>query len=137
MNAVARRIIARMIVTPVKGRMLSEGRGMDEARFVSLVTVELRRIEAALECCGLDLDLEPKADGVLEVGFDDGSKLIINRHLAAREIWVAARSGGMHFRPDDSGRWIASRDGDELYAALSRVLSEHAGEVVTLSAAAG
>ncbi|GHT85413.1 protein CyaY [Betaproteobacteria bacterium] len=107
---------------------------MDEASFVSLAEAEWRRIEGALERCGLDLDLEPKADGVLEVGFADGSKVIINRHLAAREIWVAARSGGMHFSPDGDGRWIARRDGAELYAALSRVLGEQAGEAVTLVA---
>ena len=107
---------------------------MDEARFVSLAEAEWRRIEGALERCGLDLDLEPKADGVLEVGFADGSKVIINRHLAAREIWVAARSGGMHFSHDGDGRWIARRDGSELYATLSRVLTEYAGEAVTLVA---
>jgi CyaY protein len=99
---------------------------MDEASFNALAEAELARIEARLEASGVDLDLEQKPGGVLEVEFDNGSKLIINRHSAAREIWVAARSGGFHFRPE-SGGWIASRDGAELYATLSRLVAEQSG----------
>ncbi|MDW8468288.1 MAG: iron donor protein CyaY [Burkholderiales bacterium] len=35
---------------------------------------------------------------MLEIEFDDGAKIVVNRHTPAREIWVAARSGGLHFR---------------------------------------
>jgi CyaY protein len=106
---------------------------MDEVTFVNLAETELARIEAALENCGLDLDLERKSGSVLELGFADGGKIIINRHLGAREIWVAARSGGFHFRPE-AGRWIAGRDGLELYSTLSRVVGEQAGRAVNLAA---
>ena len=51
------------------------------------------------------LDVEEKADGVLEVELEDGAKMIINRHAAAREIWVAARAGGFHYRWDGSS-WV-------------------------------
>lgn len=104
---------------------------MEESAFIALAEVELARIEAALEECGLDLDVEPKPGGILEVEFENGSKVIINRHTAAREIWVAAKSGGFHFRPQDGG-WVAGRDGAELYATLSRVIGEQAGTRVTL-----
>lgn len=99
---------------------------MDEAAFNALAEAELQRIEARLEACGVDLDLEVKPGGVLEVEFDNGSKLVINRHSAAREIWLAARSGGYHFRPQE-GAWIAARDGSELYATLARVVAEQSG----------
>lgn len=105
---------------------------MDEARFNEMAEAELARIEAALEACGAELDIEAKPGGVLEVCFEDDSKLIINRHSAAREIWVAARSGGFHFRPED-GRWWSGRDSVELYALLSRVVSAQSGEPVTVS----
>lgn len=107
---------------------------MEESVFSALADAELMRIEAAIENCGADVDIESKPGGILEVEFDDGSKIIINRHTAAREIWVAARSGGFHFRPQEGG-WIAGRDGAELYATLSRLVSEQAGEAVTLQAA--
>jgi CyaY protein len=106
---------------------------MDETAFNALAEAELARIEVALEDCGVDLDIEPKPGGVLEIEFDNGSKLIINRHSAAREIWVAAKSGGFHFRPE-GGRWVASRDGAELYALLSQLVSQQSGSPVTLGA---
>jgi iron-sulfur cluster assembly protein CyaY len=99
---------------------------MDEVAFNAMAEAELQCIEARLEACGVELDLEHKPGGVLEVEFDNGSKLIINRHSAAREIWVAAKSGGFHFRPQDGG-WIAGRDGAELYATLARVVAEQSG----------
>lgn len=100
---------------------------MDETVFNTLAEAELQRIEARLEACGVDLDLEQKPGGVLEVEFDNGSKLIINRHSAAREIWVAAKSGGFHFGPQGA-EWIAGRDGSELYATLARLVAEQSGE---------
>ena len=104
---------------------------MDESEFNRLADAELERIEAALEACGAELDIERKPGGVLEVEFDNGSKLIINRHTAAREIWVAAKSGGFHFAPRDGG-WIAGRDGSELYALLGEVVSQQSGERVSV-----
>jgi CyaY protein len=106
---------------------------MDENEFEALAEAELARIEQAFEANGVDADIEAKADGVLEIEFADGSKMIINRHGAAREIWVAARSGGFHFRHDGS-QWRNTRDGSELYAALSRLVTEQSGEPVALAA---
>ena len=91
----------------------------------------LARIEQALESSESDLDFEIKPGGVIEIEFENGSKIIVNRHTAAREIWVAARSGGYHFKPDGE-RWIATRDGAELLAVLSRCISAQAGETVSL-----
>lgn len=105
---------------------------MEESEFNALADATLRRIEDAVETCGADLDLEVKPGGVLEIEFDDGSKIIINRHGAAREIWIAARSGGYHFRPDGE-RWVSARDGTELMETLSHCISEQAGQPVRLA----
>lgn len=105
---------------------------MEEREFNSLADAMLRRIEDAIEACGADVDLEVKPGGVLEVEFEDGSKVIINRHTAAREIWVAARSGGYHFRPE-ADRWVGTRNGEELMAAVGRCLTEQAGAPVQLA----
>jgi CyaY protein len=106
---------------------------MDENEFEALAEAELARIEQAFEASGVDADIEAKAGGVLEIEFADGSKMIVNRHGAAREIWVAARSGGFHFRHDGK-QWRNTRDDSELYAALSRLVTEQSGETVTLAA---
>lgn len=106
---------------------------MEESAFNALAEAELVRIEAALEACGAELDIETMPGGVLEIEFENGSKMVINRHSAAREIWVAAKAGGFHFR-HDAGRWIATRDGAELYALLSQLVSQQSGAPVEVKA---
>jgi len=95
----------------------------------------LARIEdmigVAVDASDLDIDLELQAGGILKLEFDNSSQIIINRHAAAREIWIAARSGGFHFRPE-SGRWIGTRDGRELLDVLEELISLQAGTPFTL-----
>jgi CyaY protein len=104
---------------------------MDENEFAAAAERALERIERALEESGIDVDTELKEGGVLEIEFADGSRMVVNRHGAAREIWVAARSGGFHFRWDGSA-WRDTRDGTELFAALSRLVSAQSGQPVIL-----
>ena len=106
---------------------------MNETDFEAQAGATLEALERALESCGEDLDFELKAGGILEIEFDDGSKIIVNRHGAAREIWVAARSGGFHFRWDGAA-WRDTRSGEELFAALSELVSRPLGRRVRLLA---
>jgi CyaY protein len=104
---------------------------MTDSEFLALTDSALERIERAIDACGLDLDLQSKAGGVLEIEFDNGARMVINRHAAAKEIWVAAKSGGFHFRWDGSV-WRDTRDGAELFAALSKLVSAQGGQGVVL-----
>ena len=97
---------------------------MDEAEFNQSVDAALSRIEQGIEAA--DLDFETPADGILEIEFDDGSKIIINRHGVAREIWVAARSGGFHFKPH-GGAWVDTKSGEDLYAKLAELIANQGG----------
>lgn len=105
---------------------------MDDKEFNGLADAALARIDAALEASDADIDFELAGGGVLEIEFADRSKIIINRHGIAREIWVAARSGGFHFRWDGVN-WRDTRDGAELMEKLSALASQQAGEEVTLN----
>ncbi len=105
---------------------------MEDSEFNALAETILARIDRAFETCGADIDVELAPGGVLEIEFDDGSKIIVNRHAIAKEIWVAARAGGFHFRWDGSV-WRDTRDGSELLAKLSALASQQAGETVVLS----
>ena len=104
---------------------------MTPSEFDSLADAMLERIARAVEECGADCDCESKGSGVLELEFADGSRIVVNRHSAARQIWVAARSGGYHFRWNGSD-WVDTREGGELLAALSKLLSEQSGRAVVL-----
>lgn len=108
---------------------------MEEREFNALADAMLVRIEQALEACDADIDFELKDGGVLEITCESDSgdsKVIVNRHTAAREIWVAARSGGFHFRHEGDA-WVGTRDGADLMAAISRCLSEQTGDVISLA----
>ncbi len=107
---------------------------MTESDFDELSEQALEQLQRALEASGVDF--EEKGDGVLELEFDDGSKIVVNRHRAAKEIWVAARSGGFHFRWEDES-WRDTRQGGELFATLSRLVSSQGGSPVVLSPARG
>ncbi len=87
-------------------------------------------LDAALADSDVDLDWNLN-DGILEIECEDGSKLIVNRHLPNREIWVAAKSGGFHFSPRD-GTWRDTRSGSSLAAALTELLRSQAGLAVAL-----
>jgi CyaY protein len=100
---------------------------MTEIEFNQAAGATLARIEQALE--DADLDFETPADGIIEVEFDDGSKIIINRHGVAREIWVAARSGGFHFKPQDAG-WVDTKSGEPLYDKLAALIAAQGGIMV-------
>jgi CyaY protein len=111
---------------------------MEEKEFLQLADATLARLESALDKLQAedvaDIDYEMKPGGIIEIVCADDSKIIVNRHAAAREIWVAARSGGFHFKPpaEAEGVWIGTRDGQSLAAVLSRCLSDQAGVPVRL-----
>jgi len=86
-------------------------------------------LDAALESADADADWKLN-DGILEIECEDGSRLIVNRHVPNREIWVAARAGGFHFKPV-AGVWRDTRAGDELGAALAALLRAQASLDVT------
>jgi len=100
---------------------------MNDSEFGALAEAALTHIEIGLERSGADLDFALVSAGVLEIEMADGSKII----AAAQEMWVAARSGGFHFRWDGKV-WRDTRDGSELMAALSTLVSVQSGENVNL-----
>ena len=104
---------------------------MNDSEFNRLADMALKQIEIGLDRCQADLDVSTVATGVLEIEFESGSKIIVNRHGAAQEIWVAARSGGFHYRWDGTA-WRDTRDQSELMAALSMLISSEVGVSVSL-----
>ena len=96
---------------------------MNETEFHLSVDAVLDRVERSLDDTALDVDLEA---GILTVTCPDGSRVIVNRQTPNREIWVAARSGGLHFASRE-GAWRDTRSGKELFAALAEILAAQSG----------
>jgi CyaY protein len=82
------------------------------------------RIDRWLQDDVIDIDVQ-RTGGLLEMAFPNGSKIVVNTQPPLHEIWLAARSGGYHYRHVD-GRWCDTREGSEFFAALSAAASEQA-----------
>ena len=108
-----------------RARIIS--RIMNETDFHRSVDAVLERIERSVEASdALEVDLEA---GILTITCPAKTRVIVNRQTPNREIWVAARSGGFHFRWRE-GEWRDTRSGDELFASLARILVSQCGENV-------
>lgn len=107
---------------------------LSESEFLVLAGQALDRLEADIEAAAdeADADIEINRTGnVMELEFEDGSKIIVNSQAPMQELWVAAKAGGFHFRHDGQ-QWLDTRGGGELYAALSGYMSQQAGVSLSL-----
>jgi CyaY protein len=100
---------------------------MTESEFTKLADAIFARIENALDANDLDYNFNGP---VLEIEFDDGSQIIINRHTPNQEIWLAAKSGGFHYSLQN-GQWISNRDGSELFSQLCELVKLGCGKNIS------
>lgn len=100
---------------------------MDEADFDRVARDELRHLEDAFADVDPD-DVEVSvSDGVLRLDLRDGTRVVINSHRAARQIWMAAVSTAWHFDPTDGVAWRAPKTGDELRSTLAKLINQRTG----------
>lgn len=105
---------------------------MDESSFDRIAREELRHIEDAFsEVDPDDVELSV-SDGVLRLDLRDGTRIVINSHRAAGQIWMAAVASAWHFDRGPDGVWKAAKSGEELHATLARLVREHVGVDVRL-----
>jgi CyaY protein len=107
---------------------------MTESEFIALTDRVLNLVGEALDQSDADLDWQLN-DGILEIdcaeGIGAGGKIILNRHVPNRELWLATRGGGFHYRPGGA-QWENTRGGDDLRTELLRALTAQGGRAVTL-----
>ena len=103
---------------------------MSESEFLELAEATLAAIERAVDAADIDIEAS-RAGNVLTLELDDSSKVIVNSQTPMQQIWVAGRSGAFHYARSGD-RWLDTRDGSELFAALSRLISAQGGEAVVL-----
>jgi CyaY protein len=105
-----------------------------QARSAAVLASIEASVDAWLQSDLIDIDAM-RSGGLLELGFPNGSKIVINTQPPLHELWMAARSGGHHYK-FVQGAWADTRDGREFFDALSACASEQAGKPLrfTLSA---
>jgi CyaY protein len=102
---------------------------MDEADFDRAAADELHALEDAF--ADIDPDDVAVSDGVLRLDLRDGTRIVINSHRAARQIWMAAVSTAWHFDPTGTV-WRTAKKGEELRPTLARLIKDHTGVAVPL-----
>jgi CyaY protein len=107
---------------------------MTESEFIEMADRVLERIGQALDTGAGDVDWQFN-DGILEIdcadGIGSGGKIIVNRHVPNREIWLATKGGGYHYRREGV-LWIDTRGGSDLATAIAQALADQAGERVVI-----
>lgn len=107
---------------------------MTEAEFNQIVDELVFTIEESIDDSGADIDYENSA-GMLTITCDvNGSQIILSRQPAMAEIWLAARSGGFHFKlltQNSEERWRNTVSGELLSTMLSDACLAQSGEAVS------
>ena len=102
---------------------------MNDLEFMDRAEQLLLAVE---QCCdrindATDADVDSqRTGGMITLTFSNRSQIVINLQKPLHEIWMAARSGGYHYR-FDAGQWQDTKGGGEFFANLSRDASVQSG----------
>lgn len=109
---------------------------MTDTEFMDRAESVLRAIEASCdrinEASDVDIDNQ-RVGGMVTLVFRDRSQIVVNLQKPLHEIWLAARSGGYHYKYDGR-QWLDTKGQGELFASLSRYASEQAGTALRFTA---
>ena len=104
---------------------------LDQAeRALSDIEASVDRINDATDA---DIDSQ-RVGGMITVTFRNGSQIVVNLQKPLHEIWLAARSGGYHFKFDGQ-RWMDTKGQGELFAHLSRDAAAQSGQPLAFAPA--
>ncbi|CDT75572.1 putative Protein implicated in iron transport, frataxin homolog [Vibrio coralliirubri] len=101
---------------------------MNETEFHQLVDIQMQNIEEAIDESEADIDYEVTGN-VMTLEFENRSQIIINRQEPMKEIWLASKSGGFHFKLVND-KWTCSKTGMELFEMVKEECVKHAGEAI-------
>jgi CyaY protein len=102
---------------------------MTDPEFMDHAEALLQTVEV---CCDRmnemdDVDVDNQRVGsMVTLSFPNRSQIIINLQKPLHEVWIAARSGGYHFRWQD-GVWEDTKGQGEFFVTLSKDASAQAG----------
>lgn len=109
---------------------------MTDFEFMNKAEAVLNAIET---CCDrindeTDADLDNQRNGgMVTLTFHNRTQIIINLQKPLSEIWMAAKSGGYHYRWVN-GSWQDTKGQGELFSALSINASAQAGLTLKFNA---
>lgn len=95
---------------------------MTDLEFLDRAEALLKAVEKACDTLNetTDADIDnQRMGGMITLEFVNQSQIIVNLQKPLHEVWLAARSGGYHFRFDGS-KWVDTKAADsEFFVRLS------------------
>jgi len=109
---------------------------MTDLEFLDRAELLLKAVELACDRINdegeADIDNQ-RVGGMITLTFENKSQIIINLQKPLHEVWLAARSGGYHFKFDGQ-QWADTKGQGEFFARLSKDASAQTGLALTFHA---
>jgi len=109
---------------------------MTDNEFMDQAETLLQRLEAMCDQFndqqGLDIDNQ-RVGGMVTMTFPNRSQLIVNLQKPLHEVWLAAQSGGYHYRFDGHA-WQDTKGQGEFWQQLSRDAGLQYGQAINFTA---
>ncbi len=102
---------------------------MTDLEYMDRAEALLRQVESCCDRLNDDTDADidsQRVGGMITLTFPNRSQIIINLQKPLQEVWMAARSGGFHYKFDGT-RWMDTKGHGEFFAHLTRCASEQSG----------
>jgi CyaY protein len=101
---------------------------MTDSEFMDRAEIVLKAVEASCDRINdestADIDNQ-RTRGMVTLVFPNKSQIVINLQKPLHEVWIAAKSGGYHYK-FNSNQWLDSKGQGEFFS-IYRVSSEQAG----------
>jgi CyaY protein len=105
---------------------------MTDLEFLDQAEALLKAVEA---CCDrinddstADVDSQ-RTGGMITLVFENKSQIVINLQKPLHEVWMAAKTGGYHYRFVD-GQWQDTKSHGEFFAELTRNATLQSGSAL-------
>jgi len=101
---------------------------MTDSEFMDRAESLLRSVEVGCDrineqnCADID---NQRVGGMVTLVFSNRSQIVINLQKPLHEVWLAAKSGGYHYKFDGEG-WVDTKGQGEFFSNLSRFASAQA-----------
>jgi CyaY protein len=109
---------------------------MTDLEFMDRAESLLRAIEAGCDRLNDETDADidnQRTGGMVTLTFPNGTQIVVNLQKPLHEVWLAARSGGYHYKFDGE-QWADTKGQGEFFERLSQSAGEQAGVPLAFTA---
>ena len=109
---------------------------MTDLEFLDTAESLLSRIEESCDRINDETDADidnQRVGGMITLTVENKSQIIINLQKPLHEVWLAARSGGYHFK-FDGAHWADTKGQGEFFERLSKDASTQTGLALIFTA---